>query len=226
MQFKGRSGYLTQRPPRTQRDTFTWATKPAANSYTPWRVVRISDVGESYTTPNKGSEWFTDGTTWRPFTGRQLIYTMGDSVVNKTTNLSTPEILARVKIPAGMLATVDHRLWFEAAYYKSATTDTMSNAYYFGPNNTTADTQIITVAQNSTTRQGQTARMLSRVDSTNLILACGSTSVFGTSTLAPPTNKTVSNLDSVDQWFGAALFLSTGTSETMTLTQFDVWIEG
>lgn len=221
----GQSGYLTQRPTGTARDVFTWATKPAANDYTPWRVVRISDVGASFLNGNKGSDWYTDGTSWRPWTGSQLLYTLGDAIIAKTTNLTTPEILVSCPIPAGMLATVDHKIVMVASYNKSAATNTMTNSTYFGSTNTTADALILGAAQISTSRQGQTERFYCRVDATNLVMVYTGNNSYSTTTLAPQTPITVPNLDSTLNYLGFSMHLSVGSAETMNLTQFDVKIE-
>lgn len=205
----------------------TWANRPALANYPAWRKIVFSDVGASFSTANRGSEWFHDGTVWRPWGGSQIIYTMGSSVADKTTNLTTPETLASVRIPAGLLANSDFRLFMVASYNKSASTDAMANAYYLGATNTAAgDTQIVANAQNTTSRQGQTQRFFSRASATSVIVPYTGNSAFGTTTLTPPAAVTVPDLDANDTWLGAALFLSTGITETMQLTQFDVWIEG
>lgn len=224
MLFKGQTGYTTQRPTGTARDVFTWANKPAANQYAPWRVVRISDVGASYLNGNRGSDWFTDGTNWRPWGGSQLIYTLGDAIIPKTTNLTTPEILASCPIPAGLLATGDHQLVVVASYNKSASTNTMTNSFYFGSGNNTSDPLILAVAQNSTSRQGMTERFFYRASSTSLVMPYIGNNSYATTTLAPQTPITVPNLDSVNCFLSIALYLSVGSSETMNLTQYDVRI--
>lgn len=204
----------------------TWANRPALTAFPAFAPIVFTDIGGSVTTPNKGSVWYHDGTSWRPVGGRCLLYTLGGVAQNKTTNVTVEEIKGQVLIPAGLWATTDHKVSVIHTMTKSGTSATGNYTIRLGTAGTTADGLIIAAAVGSptgTSRQGQNLRYFLRDTATGVTQPFNGTGAYGTSTATPQTPITVPNLDSNNLYLSMGIY--TSVTETSALTQFDVYME-
>lgn len=206
----------------------TWANRPSFTSFPAFSPIIFTDIGASFTTANRGTPWFHDNVSWRPVGGRAQLYTLGNSFQDKTTNVTTEEIKGQVRIPAGLWATVDHKIIVRHTLAKSGASNSGVYSIRLGTAGTTADTLILSAAVQSptgTSRQGQNDRYFVRDSATLVTQPYNGSAAYDTSTNTPQTSITVSNLDSNDMFLSMGIYVLTGT-ETTQLRQFDVFIEG
>lgn len=81
--------------------SYTWANRPSAASVTTGARIRISDIGP---TNRLGSDWYSDGTNWRPVGDHVII---GGSVTEVGfSNISpntTQNVHRSITLPAGII---------------------------------------------------------------------------------------------------------------------------
>lgn len=111
--------------------SYTYATLPsaAANS---GAMARITDIGPA----TAGSLWLSNGTIWKPATGRIVLSTLA-ARFNRAAGLGEA-IAFQYQMPAAFLNVLD-RLRINASYSKAGTTTTCTWAVYIGPLGTTGD---------------------------------------------------------------------------------------
>lgn len=192
---------------------YTWATIPAAASYT-GVVIRLTDVGQG------GSYWYSDGTRWRAVGGSYVIKGLTAPVTSDGT--TTEAVIAQVAIPAGLYRTGDYLRVF-SSFTKSGTADTHTSRWRFGTAGTTSDTVVNSVSQPATTTiQVGTHWALRAASNTSVTTASvlGGTG-FGTSTTGPASVSSL-NLASNTNYLSLTTDMTTGGIETATLIDFTV----
>lgn len=205
----------------------TWANRPALTAFPAFSPIVFTDIGASATTANKGTAWYHDNTSWRPVGGCAMLYTLGSAFQDKLTNVTTEEIKGQVLIPAGLWATVDHKILVRHTLTKSGTSNTATYTIRLGTAGTTSDTLIIAAAAGSptgTSRQGQNDRYFVRDSATTVNQPFSGNAAYDTTTATPTTSVTVSNMDSNALYLSMGIYVATGT-ETTQLRQFDVYME-
>lgn len=121
----------------------TFASLPAAANST-GLIYRVTDVGEN------GALLISNGTRWRPVSGRTVLKTLAATVSGLT---NTEAISLQALIPAGLLQTPD-MLRVRFASGKSGTTDTGNVTIRMGTAGTTSDTAITGISNQSLIQAG------------------------------------------------------------------------
>lgn len=200
-----------------KRAVFTWATKPAANSFPVGTPIWISDVGV-----NGGSSWVTNGVGWIPVNGKLLIAAnepalnhTGD-IVDQTGASGTDRVLytlpADILGPHGSLEI--HHVW---SYTNSANTKTL-RVRFGGTSGTSAQ-----LPQPTTTATAQLSCFIRNQNSktSQIYFAPSSSNTFVTSSSSLATS-TIDTSVAQDILIGGQL---TNTGEFVKLEAYRIYVE-
>lgn len=81
--------------------SYTWATRPSASGVSTRAKIHISDIGPAN---GQGSEWYSDGTNWRPVGDHVIIGGSATEVsIGNVSPNTTINLYRSITLPAGII---------------------------------------------------------------------------------------------------------------------------
>lgn len=208
---------------------FTWAGKPAASAAS-GVVIRVTDVGPA----GFGSMWFSDGSNWRPLSGRQLL--SANRTGTSAAPLASSATVAKLALPTGDMVTsgsivlpanllrAGMSIHVEGRFRHTGTGGTWSAGFRLGSLDTSSDNSC--AALSGTAVDDQSGYCFQDV----MILTGTSYSSFYSS--APQSTGAgallvrSTNFDVASPLYLSAYTFSVNAADTVQLLAYEVWING
>lgn len=153
---------------------FAWASRPSASAVAVGSKIKITDYGYS--------EWYTDGTYWRPVNGQIVLAERSGSVaspIGTVTGVTAGQftLSPTMLIPAGMLAYGSAQIIVDAQYYRRGATATATASARFGTANTVSDSAMAGITMTAVDTQSLRLQWCGYVTSADSITVQTSTPV-------------------------------------------------